>query len=92
MIQWFTDSPAIADRLTTQLRDSFFFWRERNRAIFFVSILGVLVEEFSEQGQSRKVQEGLLSCGEADGFESHERVASTVHAMMISKANFWLLV
>ena len=50
-----------------------------------------LVEEISELGQRRNVQEGLLSCGEADGFEFHERVASTVHAMMNSKANFWRL-
>ena len=68
------------------------YWRERNRAIFFVAMLRGLVEEFSEPGQSRNVQEGLLSCGEADGFEFHERVASTVHAMMISKANLWRLV
>ena len=68
------------------------YWRERNRAIFLVAILRGLVEEFSDLDESRNVQEGLLSCGEADGFELHERVGSTVHAMMISKANFLRLV
>ena len=88
VIQCFTDSPAIADRLTTQMRDPVLLEKAEQGNLFFVAILRGLVEEFSEPGQSRNVQEGLPSCGEADGFELHERVGSNVHAMMNSKANF----
>ena len=59
---------------------------------FFVTTLRGLVGEVSELGQSRNVQGGLQSCGEVDGFELHDRVASTVHTMINSKANFWRLV
>ena len=76
MIQWFADSPAIADRLTTQVRDPVLLGRAEQGNLFFVAILRGLVEEFSDLDQSRNVQEGLLSCGEADGFELHERVGS----------------
>ena len=88
MIQCFTDSPAIADRLTTQMRDPDLLGRKEQGNLCLLRYSEVLSKNSASWARVETCKKVCHHVVRPTDSSYMRGVGSTVHAMMISKANF----